>query len=209
MNDDEVFDAMKKTLSDVQMDRPVESIEQRGRARRRNRGVVGLVAGGGLAAVAALALALPMASQQSSPAAPAEAGGTTGSTTAMTPAAFTLVKQSNNTVKLTLDYKKILDPGALQSALSDAGIPAVVKKGELCEPKGEQLPQADKVFQTEQINWPDGSAKQYDLVISPAKMPKNSVVYFSVFAIHPGGDYEKAGLFLVSKDAPMNCRTIA
>jgi hypothetical protein len=62
MEDDEVLDAVKKTLASVQMDRPVEAIEQRGRARRRNRGVLGVVAGGGLAIVAALALAVPMAS---------------------------------------------------------------------------------------------------------------------------------------------------
>ncbi|GIJ11878.1 hypothetical protein ACFFMR_16390 [Micromonospora andamanensis] len=60
MNDDEVWDAVKQTLSDVQMDRPVEAIEQRGRARRRRRQSLGLAAGGGVAAVAALALALPM-----------------------------------------------------------------------------------------------------------------------------------------------------
>ncbi|MDG4786741.1 hypothetical protein O7626_12500 [Micromonospora sp. WMMD1102] len=61
MNDDEVWDAVKQTLSDVRMDRPVEAIERRGRARRRRRGVFGVAAGGGIAAVAALALALPMA----------------------------------------------------------------------------------------------------------------------------------------------------
>ncbi|WP_433531035.1 hypothetical protein ACQPYA_02605 [Micromonospora sp. CA-263727] len=61
MNDDEVWYAVKQTLSDAQMDRPVEAIEQRGRARRRKRHVFGMAAGGGLAAVAALALALPVA----------------------------------------------------------------------------------------------------------------------------------------------------
>ncbi|MER7586470.1 hypothetical protein ABTW72_02930 [Micromonospora sp. NPDC127501] len=61
MNDNEVWDAVRQTLSDVQMDRPVEAIEQRGRARRRKRRVLGLAAGGGVAAVAALALVLPMA----------------------------------------------------------------------------------------------------------------------------------------------------
>ncbi|MDG4832318.1 hypothetical protein O7627_23850 [Solwaraspora sp. WMMD1047] len=88
MNDDEVWNAVKQTLSDVRMDRPVEAIEQRGRARRRRRRVVGLAAGGGVAAVAALALVLPMATgsgtapaptgqdDQAGVAAPASAGDT-------------------------------------------------------------------------------------------------------------------------------------
>ncbi|TCB97272.1 hypothetical protein E0H26_13480 [Micromonospora zingiberis] len=86
MNDDEVWDAVKQTLSDVQMDRPVEAIEQRGRARRRKRHVIGVAAGGGVAAVAALALVLPMAigsgtapaptgpNNQAGPVSPAPAG---------------------------------------------------------------------------------------------------------------------------------------
>lgn len=61
MNDDEVLDAVKQTLSDVRMDRPVEAIERRGRTRRRNRTLIGAAAGGGLAAVAALVVILPMA----------------------------------------------------------------------------------------------------------------------------------------------------
>ncbi|MCZ7423610.1 hypothetical protein O7605_29300 [Verrucosispora sp. WMMA2121] len=84
MNDDEVWDAVKQTLSDVQMDRPVEAIEQRGRARRRKRHVLGLAAGGGVAAVAALALALPFGTapaptgpdSQAGAASPASAGNT-------------------------------------------------------------------------------------------------------------------------------------
>nr|MDT0658899.1 hypothetical protein [Micromonospora sp. DSM 115978] len=72
MNDDEVWDAVKQTLSGVRMDRPVEAIEQRGRARRRRRRVLGVAAGGGVAAVAALALVLPMAT--GSGPAPAPAG---------------------------------------------------------------------------------------------------------------------------------------
>ncbi|BCJ68551.1 hypothetical protein [Polymorphospora rubra] len=70
MNDDEVWDAVKQTLSDVRMDRPVEAIEQRGRARRRKRHVFGVAAGGGVAAVAALALALPMATGSGTASAP-------------------------------------------------------------------------------------------------------------------------------------------
>lgn len=87
MNDDEVWDAMKQTLSGVQMDRPVEEIEQRGRARRRNRKLVGAAAGGGLAAVAAFALILPMATQSDpAPAGPDSQAAATADATAATTA---------------------------------------------------------------------------------------------------------------------------
>lgn len=87
MNDDEVWDAVKQTLSDVQMDRPVEAIERRGRERRRNRTLIGVAAGGGLAAVAALALVLPMALQSGgtpAPAGPDSQAAATGTATAAT-----------------------------------------------------------------------------------------------------------------------------
>jgi hypothetical protein len=39
-------------------------------------------------------------------------------------------------------------------------------------------------------------------------MPKNSVIYFSVFAVDTVNGYAKAAWPLVSKDDPMNCRPI-
>ncbi|MGK5737686.1 hypothetical protein [Micromonospora sp. URMC 103] len=206
MNDDEVLGAVKQTLSDVRMDRPVEAIEQRGRARRRNRGLFGVAAGGGLAAVAALSLALPMATQPPA-AAPAGGGTAGGGTTTMVPAGFTLAQQPDSTVKLTLNYKKFLDPAGLQTALTDAGIPAVVKAHALCTPKGAELPQADEVYGTERIDGPDGSPKEYVLVITPREMPKNSRLYFSVFNVRGGEEFNKVGQFLVSNDDPMSCRS--
>src|SRR3954451_15972643 len=128
MIDDDVLDVMRKTLSDVRMDRPVEAIVQRGRVLRRNRGLLGVVAGGGLAAVAALALALVSQQSGTAPAGsgPPAGGSTAGGTPAMEQAAFTVVKQTDGSVELTLAYVKILNPEALQKALTDAGIPAVV-----------------------------------------------------------------------------------
>jgi hypothetical protein len=203
MRDDELLDMMKTTLSDVQMDRPVEAIEQRGRALRRNRGLLGVVAGGGLAAVAALALALPMASHRSGTA-PAESGPVAGgSTPAVEQAAFTVVKQTDGSVELVLDYWKILNPEALQKALTDAGIPAVVKADVVCTPTGKELPESNEVFQAVT---PDRRAYPYSLVIVPAKMPKNSVVHFSGFSAQKGTAYPQVAKFLVSKDDPMNCR---
>lgn len=199
MNDDEVFDAVKQTLSDVQMDRPIEAIEQRGRARRRNRRLFGVVAGGGLAAAAALALALPMASNQLGD------STTTGGTTAMKPAGFTVVTQPDGSVNLTLEPKHVLNPDALQKELAAAGIPAAVKVGELCRPRGEELPQADQVLKVKYVT---DSGGRTDLVIVPSKMPENSRIYFSVFAVTPGDGLAKAAQFLVSNDDPMNCTPI-
>jgi len=172
MEDDEVLTAVKQTLADVQMDRPLEAIEQRGRARRRNRGLIGAVAGGGLAA--ALALALPIASHHNgtapAPSGPVAAGTTAGTTAPVQQVAFTVAKQVDGSVELTLDPKKILNPDALQKALADAGIPAVVKAGVLCTPKGKELPESKEVFRVKRVTAPDGSTF-YDLVITPTKMP--------------------------------------
>jgi hypothetical protein len=192
-------------------DRPIEAIEQRGRARRRNRGLFGVVAGGGLAAVAALALAVPMVSHHSGTV-PAESGpvagaSTAGDTPAAQQAAFTVATQADGSVELTLDPKKILNPDALQKALADAGIPAVVKAGVLCTPKGKELPESKEVFRVKRVTAPDGSTF-YDLIITPSKMPQNSVIYFSVFAVNKVSGYAKAAWPLVSKDDPMNCRPI-
>ena len=216
MRDDELLNVMKQTLSDTRMDRPVEAIEQRGRALRRQRRLLAATAGGGLAAVAALALALPMASHQ--PGTPPDGTGpvagasTTGDAPAMEQVAFTIVKQANGSVELTLTAKVLLDPEALQKALTDAGIPAVVKAGVHCTPKGKQLPQYNEVFppvtsERPASVYPNGLI----IAIAPAKMPKNSVVYFSVYPASkgiPSKGYPVVDEYLVSKDAPMDCRSV-
>lgn len=209
MNDDEVLNAVKQTLSDVQMDRPVEAIEERGRARRRNRNLFGAVAGGGLAAVAALAVAFSGGQSGTTPATNqplAEGGATTTTAPAMETVGFTLATQADGAVKVSLDPAKLLNPAGLEKALAAAGVPAVVKKGELCEPKGAELPETDEVFSVKQVV--TGGNSRYDLIIDAAAMPKGSEVYFSVFAIEKGGDYAKFGKALVSKGAAMSCRTI-
>ncbi|MGC4876311.1 hypothetical protein ACLQ26_08640 [Micromonospora sp. DT43] len=214
MNEDEVLNAMRKTLSDVRMDRPVEAIEKRGRTRRRNQGVLGVVAGGGLAAVAALALALPIGSD---PSGSAPAGGTAPAAPAgdatvpvMEPAAFSVAKLADGSVQLRLKSKQVINPDALEKALADAGVQAVVKAGVLCTPKGKELPQIKDVLTFERIDGAneEGVFGDSEWVIAPAKMPKDSNLHFSVFPVHKGGDYAKVAWALVPKGAPMNCRSV-
>ncbi|MET8082807.1 hypothetical protein [Micromonospora sp. NPDC005237] len=215
MNEDEVLNAMRKTLSGVRMDRPVEAIEKRGRARRRNRGVFGVAAGGGLAALAAIALALPIgfgpsgSSPAGGTAAPAASAGD-ATAPAMEPAAFSVVRQADGSVQLRLRSKQVIDPDALEKALADAGVPAVVKPDLLCTPKGRELPQIKDVLTFERIPGvdEDGVSGDSEWVIAPSKMPKGSVLYFSVFPVHKGEGYAKVAWALVPKDAPMNCRSV-
>jgi len=205
MNDDDVLDAMKQTVSPVQLDRPVEEILRRGRARRRNRTAAGL-AGAGLAAVAALALAVPTASSQPAKDAAGQAAtppASVASTPAkMVPVGWTLSKASDTQVKLVLNGEQTLDPDALQRALDETGIHAVIKTRVLCTPKNAELPEANAVYRSA-VEPPD---YQYAFIITPAKMPEGSRLYFSIFNPLGGEKLAKVAVALVSNDDPMICK---
>jgi hypothetical protein len=96
---------------------PVAAITSRGRVRRRRRlgGFAGL---GGTCAAAIIALALGLA------------GVFGASPTRGTGAAFTLTSYANGTVSLKVS--QLFDPAALQRALAQHGIPALVKIGAYC-----------------------------------------------------------------------------
>ena len=69
--------------------------------------------------------------------APARSTGTTGtaagrSTGTIRTAAFTLTSNANGTDTLTLTTSQVLDPAALQRALTQHGIRALVKTGTYC-----------------------------------------------------------------------------
>jgi len=207
MNDDEVWDAMRRTVSPVRLDRPVEEILRRGRAWRRNRTAFG-VAGGGLAAVAAaaaVAVALPTAGAQPAKAPAAEAATGATAPVAMVPAGWTLSKAPDSTVKLTLSSKQIQDPEALQRALAGAGIPAAVKTHVRCVPKKAELPQADKVYRAE-VKAPD---YKFEFVITPREMPAGSRLYFSLFHPLDSTKLGKVDVALVSEDDPMICKRMS
>jgi len=102
----------------------------KGRTRRRRR-----LAGIGLAGTAAAAAAaLGLASVLAGGPVPAPATGTIRTT------AFTLVKNTNGTVALTLSQGQVFNPGALQQALAKDGIPALVKIGTYCSSHPQPSP---------------------------------------------------------------------
>ena len=124
MSDNEVLRAAAASLSTLPVPEPPEAtaIMTRGRTRRhRRRAGIGLA---GTAAAAATALGLTGVLAGGS--APALATGTIRTT------AFTIVKNENGTVTLALTMGQMFNPHALQQALAQDGVPALVKIGARC-----------------------------------------------------------------------------
>jgi hypothetical protein len=127
MNDiDNVLLQARDSLAGAHMDTPVEAIFTRSRSQRHRR-LEGLSAAGvaGVAASTGLALGLAGAFGSASPQ-PAH-GGVHAHL-----AAFSLTSNQNGTVTLTLRPNAPLNPGAIQHALAQHGIPALVKAGSYC-----------------------------------------------------------------------------
>jgi hypothetical protein len=118
---------------------PLTAITGRGRAHRRRRlagfaslGVTGAAAGTALALSLAGALgAAPARSTGTIQAAAPAHNGDTGRGTIRT-AAFILTSNANGTDTLTLTMSQMLDPATLQQALTQDGVPALVKTGTYC-----------------------------------------------------------------------------
>ncbi len=137
LNDSTLTRELRDSLSEVAAPErpPLAAITNRGRAHRRRRlaSFAGL-GGAGVAAGTALALSLTGVLG----AAPARSTGTIGtaaparSTGTIRTAAFTLTSNANGTDTLTLTNGQMLDPAALQQALGQHGIPALVKTGTSC-----------------------------------------------------------------------------
>jgi hypothetical protein len=140
-NDSTVMRELRGAVSQLVMPErpPLAAITGRGQARRRQRRLAGFAGLGvsGVVAGTALALsvtgALDTASVPSTgtihAAAPASTG--TGAGTVQT-AAFILTSNADGTDTLTLTMSQVLDAATLQQALTQHGIPALVKTGIYC-----------------------------------------------------------------------------
>ncbi len=136
MNETELAGAVKSglteacdSLSTVRLAVPAGEIIARGRARRRRR-----LAGIGLTGTAATAAAvLGLTGVLAGGPAPALATGTAGNSAGtVRTTAFTLVKNTNGTVKLTFTTAQLLNPDLLKRALAKDGVPALVTIGTHC-----------------------------------------------------------------------------
>ncbi len=189
MSEDGVLRTAARSLSAVPMPAPpdVTAIMARGRVgrRRQRRRMTGLGIGGtGAAAVVALSLAGLFGGGS----APVNAGGTIRTT------AFTLVKNADGTATLTLSLGQQFNPAALQHALAQAGIPALVRPNTICS--SDPAPARTGVIS---IQLPDGNPVPTPsprggnpvpddavMVINPAKMAAGTELTFN----HLSGGHE-------------------
>lgn len=158
----------------------VRTVMARGGARRR-RQLAGLgVAGAAVVTMTTLGLTGVLASGAAPPSA------TTGT---IHTAAFTLSKNSDGTATLRLTMAQVFDPQALQRALAEDGIPAVVTRNSWCSsspappslrslgvlsvqtPNGTPAP---PVARSGHRRIPPGSVT----VINPAKLPRGTELVF-------------------------------
>lgn len=176
MNDDEVLRALADSLSAWPVPEPPKAaaIMAGGRTRRHRRRVRI-----GLAGTAAAASALGLASVLAGGPAPALAAGTIHTT------AFTLVKNENGTVTLTLTQGQMFNPGALQQALAQDGIPALVKINTYCSPPSAHSMNGVLYFQLPDgspVTGPSGTKVPIPPdavnVINPAAIPAGTELFF-------------------------------
>jgi hypothetical protein len=154
---------------------PVAKILARSRGQRHRRQLAG-VSAAGIAGVAVLALGLAGVFGGHSPA----RAGTTIRT-----AAFTLAENANGTATLTLTQDQVFNPSALEQALQQDGIPALVETGSYCSSNPAPAGGADVLS----IQLPDGTPIGPDgsvppdavTVINPAAMPAGTELFFGYF----------------------------
>lgn len=164
MNDiDDVLVQVRDSLSGAHMDMPVKAILARSRSRQRRR--LAQLSTAGVAAAGVLALGFTGVYSPGSHA-PSRAAGT------IRTAAFTLVSNADGTDTLSLNQDQVLHPGALQHALTRAGIPARVQTGVLCS--SSPAPPNNGV-----ISSSSSVAGQTKLVINPEVMPTGTELNFT------------------------------
>jgi hypothetical protein len=202
-----VLETLKNSLDHVGMHAPAEQFIAAGSARRRRRlagATAGVVAGAAAITGVTLGLIAPHG-----PATTNTAGGVHIRTVA-----YTVDSRSDGTVRVSWDKQRYFDDHeGLQSALSAAGFPVLIKVGEFCRgpqdtgalgPSGVG-PGVDKVMKGE-----PGSEGQVTFVFTPAAVPAGTrlfIGYLSPAQLAAVGGNPGSVERLVPTGTPLTCTT--
>ena len=189
MNDQELITAVRQSVHGMRMNVPADQIVGRSRAirasgRRRLAACITAVAAAG-SVVLGLGLSGALG------AAPNDGTGT------IRTAAFTLTRNANGTDTLTFSNGQMADPAALQQALAQHGIPALVKTGIICwsspAPTSSGVLTVERPDGTPVLSGPHRVSIDNDVtVINPAAMPTGTELFIGYFnsgrihELHPG-----------------------
>lgn len=177
MNDDQLITAVREPFTAVHSTTPVEQIVSRSRAIRARRRIPGVAAG--LAVVAGTALAVTALLPS-------------GNHPAAQPAAWTVAKQANGDIRVTIH--ELRDPAALQRTLRADGVPVSVtfigQANPACQPYGTG---GSHVLASMVTALPDHGNLRV-LVIHPSAFPSGAGL--AIAAGHPGQSPRGGGVEL-------------
>jgi hypothetical protein len=180
MPTEELENELRRVLARAAADIPdPEQARQRlpQRKYRPGRGHRRLAAGiTSAAAAAAVVLGLGLSGAFGS--APARGTGT------IRTAAFTLAEHANGTATLTINLFELVDAAALQNALQQDGIPALVTSGSFCS-SHPALASFSQVVSSPGRVEPGDHRPPLTITINPAAMPEGTELSLGVFQLGP------------------------
>lgn len=194
MNDDDVLNVVRDSMSGVRMSTPAHEVISAARARRRHRRLAATAGGGVLAAAVAWPLALGGQQVNAPPAVHVQM------------AAFSIDSNADGTVTVKLTKEESLDPVTMKNALAQAGVPAEVTINKWCDttPPGGRDGLDDVVTMDKVGDQPP------QMIITPSAMPAGTKLLIGIRT----PDYQPdnpnplgATMSLVSTDAPLACST--
>lgn len=191
ITDDDVLEAVARSLNTVTMQRPLDEIAARGRGlRKRRRAVTGSAVAGVLGASIAVVLSLPSAGGSGQTPSAVGSGQTLsadGYSVNVDMAGWSVHTTASSAVSVTL-HQVFSDPAGLQRVLEQAGVRAVVRSvapntwSTKC-PSGP--PTFELVRQVFTVHAPNKATGDQVVNIDPSAMPVGSVLNIVVYQANP------------------------
>jgi hypothetical protein len=206
-----VFDTIKHSLDDVTMGTPVGEIVTAGRTRRRRRHRRLVGGATGIAAVTALAVALPAMNHPATLPPMAVTTGSGGSALHAADVAFILTKHQDGTIRVTWDKAKYFqDHAGLENALRKAGFPVLIKEGEFCAGAKDDVtldPSGVGPGVTAVMTPKRTDDDTVEFVFKPSAMPAGKQLFIGYLTPGQQATHGRLGSVerLISVDGPLTC----